>query len=475
MPHRAELKSAWERLAAAEHVDAWQVAAERIDELTGADAWRGEDASIVYDAAALRRDIRALERLRENQDPEGFADALSASVYRHQSEIADPSLYDVALGGTKHLVERYLQTCESGLAWLAAVPMDAEQSRQRLERFRIAYRVYGRSALMLSGGATLGFHHLGVVKALFEAGLLPTILTGASTGAMIAAGVCVRNDDELADLFANPRQMRLDGLVPAGLKALVKTGAYLDPQGLYDVLQHNVGTSSFAEARAHSGRILNISVSANRTRQKPRLLSYLTAPDVLIARAALASSALPGLFPPTQLHRKRSDGSIEPYLPDERWTDGSLDGDLPKLRLSRLHNANHFIVSQTNPHVLPFMRHRGRSGLRPAVGGLVSSAARTQGASVADLVRRATSRSNGPVQLAARQAHNLLAQDYTGDIDVHPQFHWSLFRKVVSNPTYDDLNAFILEGERSVWPHLARIRNETRVGRAFERSIAQLS
>ncbi|NJN36554.1 MAG: hypothetical protein HC794_05210 [Nitrospiraceae bacterium] len=34
-----------------------------------------------------------------------------------------------------------------------------------------------------------------------------------------------------------------------------------------------------------------------------------------------------------------------PYLDGERWVDGSLHGDLPKQRLSRLHNVNHFIVS----------------------------------------------------------------------------------------------------------------------------------
>ena len=41
-----------------------------------------------------------------------------------------------------------------------------------LAGFRRAAHIFGRSALMLSGGATLGFSHLGVVKALFEHDLL---------------------------------------------------------------------------------------------------------------------------------------------------------------------------------------------------------------------------------------------------------------------------------------------------------------
>ncbi len=467
------LRRAWRDLSEAPDLHAWRMAAERIDALTGADLWRGEDRSDVYDADALRASIVAFERLEREGRPEALAEALTASLYRHQNEVTDPALYGVALCGTKHLVERYFQACERAMEWLATVPMDGEAARARVERFRVAWKVYGRSALLLSGGATLGFHHLGVVKALFEAGLLPTILSGASTGAMIAAGVCTRDDDELRDLFARPEQMRLDGLALAPPGEMLRSRALLRSERLYDVLLHNVGEATFLEAWRHSGRALNISVSATRSGQKPRLLSHLTAPDVLVARAALASSALPGLFPPVELIRKDRNGAKVPYLPDERWVDGSLDGDLPKLRLSRLFNANHFIVSQTNPHVLPFIHHRGRVGLGALVTGFVGTAARTQGATVADLARRATRRSPG-LQRVARQLHNLLAQDYTGDIDLHPQFTWSLYRKVVSNPSLDDLRGFILEGERSVWPHLPRITNATRVGRAFERCLERL-
>lgn len=43
----------------------------------------------------------------------------------------------------------------------------------------------------------LGMYHLGVVKTLFEHGLLPRIISGASVGALVAALVCVKTDDEL--------------------------------------------------------------------------------------------------------------------------------------------------------------------------------------------------------------------------------------------------------------------------------------
>jgi NTE family protein len=327
---------------------------------------------------------------------------------------------------------------------------------------------------MLSGGATWGFHHLGVVKALFEHGVLPHILSGASTGAMIAAGVCARTDAEIAAMFADTDQIRLDGLLPVGVRRALQDGALLDPAQLLAVLRHNVGDCTFAEAFARSGRALNISVSPTRTRQKPRLLSHLTAPDVLVARAALASSALPGLFPPVVLEARDPSGRVVPYVPSERWVDGSLYEDLPKLRLARLHNVNHFIVSQTNPHVVPFVGHQGQRGLFPAVAGVATSAAHTQSAYAAELARRVTPRSAGPLRQLADRAYALASQDYHGDIDIHPAFRVSLLRKVVANPTRADLAAFIREGERATWPKLAMITDQTRLGRVFQECVAKL-
>ena len=275
-------------------------------------------------------------------------------------------------------------------------------------------------------------------------------------------------------MFADLDQLRLDGLKPVGPRRAWSSGAWLDPDQLYAVLRHNVGEWTFAEAWARSGRSLNISVSPTRTRQKPRLLCHLTSPDVLVATAALASSALPGLFPPVVL-QQREGGRIVPYLPGVRWVDGSLHGDLPTRRLSRLHNVNHFVVSQTNPHVLPLVRHHGRRGLGPAVAGLASAGLRTQGAYAADVARRLTRRDRGAVGRFVDRAYSVVTQEYKGDIDLHPQFNWGLYRKVVSNPTRTDLDRFVLEGERSVWPRVALIRAQTRLGRTFEDCLEQLS
>src|SRR5687768_176939 len=42
-------------------------------------------------------------------------------------------------------------------------------------------------AIALGGGGTRGFAHIGVIKALEDAGIVPDIVTGSSSGAVVAA------------------------------------------------------------------------------------------------------------------------------------------------------------------------------------------------------------------------------------------------------------------------------------------------
>ena len=49
-----------------------------------------------------------------------------------------------------------------------------------------------RTGLVLGGGGARGFAHLGVVQALFEAGIKPDIISGTSAGAII----CILNTSQ---------------------------------------------------------------------------------------------------------------------------------------------------------------------------------------------------------------------------------------------------------------------------------------
>jgi NTE family protein len=63
--------------------------------------------------------------------------------------------------------------------------------------FTDARQAYGRSALLLSGGGSLGLIHIGVVKRLYESSLLPRVISGSSIGALIAGLLGVHTDEEV--------------------------------------------------------------------------------------------------------------------------------------------------------------------------------------------------------------------------------------------------------------------------------------
>ncbi|KAI3711296.1 hypothetical protein L2E82_41280 [Cichorium intybus] len=56
---------------------------------------------------------------------------------------------------------------------------------------------FGRTTLLLSGGASLGSFHVGVVKTLVEHILLPRIIAGSSVGSVMCAVVATRSWPEL--------------------------------------------------------------------------------------------------------------------------------------------------------------------------------------------------------------------------------------------------------------------------------------
>jgi TAG lipase/steryl ester hydrolase/phospholipase A2/LPA acyltransferase len=464
------VRDAFRALDAATTYTQWQSAADALDTALGLDAWRDDDTSPTYDADALRRGLHTLTTQRDTEKPWETADRLHALLHRHVPDLLDASLYDTAFGGTKRLVERFYEEIERTIDWLAGLPLDEATAAQRRERFRAQAHAVGGSALMLSGGATLGFHHLGVCKALHQHQLLPKVLAGASMGAMIAAGIANRDDAALDQLFADPSEVATRGLSRGGWSGVRQRRALLDPATLHATILHNVGDGTFAEAFRRTGRVVNISVSPTRRRQKPSVLCHLTAPDVLLASAALASSSVPGLFPPAQLWR-RARGREEPYLRDERWIDGSMLSDVPAQRVGRLHNVNHFIVSQTNPHVVPFVRGQ-QKGVLGFTRRLLARGVHRQGVQAVSALRDVAGTTRiGP---AVDVAHALWAQAYGGDIDIVPPVPARAYLRVVSNPTPAELLRYILDGERGTWPTLARIRDATRLSRALDRAIRRV-
>jgi TAG lipase/steryl ester hydrolase/phospholipase A2/LPA acyltransferase len=472
-----ERKQVGEARRAMEHASRyadWLEAAHALDRLTGEDEWRRDDASPHYHATELRQELVRLNTMNASGSMEDLVDFLHESLHRHLNDLQHPSLYGRSRVGTKHLVSDYLEAIEGTIERLADSNAPGWTATKKLALLERALHNVGRSALLLSGGATLGFYHLGVVRAIWEQGLLPDVLSGASMGAMIAAGICGRSDAELDVLFAEEvLDLERCGLEWRSPLEAWREGSLMRPERMLETIHKNCGRLTFQQAYERSGRTLNISLAPTRARQKPRVLSHVTAPNVWIPQAALASSAVPGLFPPVTLTQRARDGSEIPYVPGERWIDGSFGSDLPMMRISRLHNVNHFIVSQTQPHALPLMHGIRRRGW---VGTAAESAwdwARAQSLPLLRAGKKLAAPT--PLQGPAELVHSLATQQYRGDIDIYPRFEPSQYPKLLKNPSREELVHFVAEGERAAWPRIAMIRDHTRLSRCLARCIRRLT
>jgi NTE family protein len=470
-PTRSQRRELDQELITAASYEAWHAVATELDRVEENDAWRAEDESPLFDAALIRRHTAELAGLRRSQKFGELESTLTESLYRNLAEVTSAPHYEQThTGEPKHVVRDWLDECVTSLETLRDAKIPGLDIHGRRAQFARALENLGHTALMLSGGGSWGLYHLGVVKALKDADLLPTVICGSSMGAIVASGIGVRTDEELDELFAAPERIHRIAVRLSGPRRIARKKSLLNSDQLAEHVQTNVGDWTFGEAFDRTGRVLNVSVSPTRARQKPRVLSYRTAPDVLVSDATQASCAIPGLFSPVALRQRTATGETAPYVATEKWVDGSLRGDLPLRRMGRLHNVNHFVVSQANPFVLPFVtRHRRDPATRAA--RFAGSILRASTAAVLDETRR---RAKGASRPWLDAAHALTAQHYGGDIDIHPRVQPTQFFRLMSNPSLQQLRGYILGGEQATWPHLAVIRDQTRISRALQRIVAAL-
>ncbi|WP_148861389.1 DUF3336 domain-containing protein [Marinobacter fonticola] len=463
------------QLTEADSFERWREIAEKLDELDGALKWRQEGETDMLHGSLIREHIQLMRKYREQGQTAALTRVLQESLYRHLGELSNPDLYARARTGTKLVVTEFLGEVRRSMNTICDQKQPGVSAAEKLQMFRQAEKVFGQPALMLSGGAAFGIYHLGVTRALWRQHLLPDVIAGSSMGAIIAASVCSRNNTELAEFFDHPERVHRDALRWLKLDEIWRDGFAMDQAQLHEHIRTNIGSYSFREAFERSGRTLNISVSPTRTRQKPRLLNELASPNVTIDSAVLASCAVPGIFPSVTLKARdqSGDGKGEtPYMPTERWIDGSVQGDLPHMRLARLHNVNKTIVSQANPHVLPFISHRFERGYRASLKQAASSILHAHVATVLELTSNTWS--STMVRPLLEQAHAMATQSYLGDINIQFPFKPMLYRKVLANPSETDLEMYIRIGERATWPMMAMIEDQTLISRTFRECIERL-
>jgi len=206
----------------------------------------------------------------------------------------------------------------------------------------------------------------------------------------------------------------------------------------------------------------------------PRLLNYISSPNVIIWSAVAASCSVPFLFTPASILAKDPlTGEPVPWNPSPQlWIDGSVDNDLPITRLSEMFNVNHFIVSQVNPHVAPFMT---KSDVQPPSSRSKSWGATLVSLATAEVVHRMSVVSElGILRTPLTKVRSILSQKYTGDITILPEIPYRDFDRMLKNPTPEFMLRASLCGESATWPHMSRIRNHCAVELALDTAIYML-
>lgn len=468
----------------------WVKAAEELDTYLGSDKWKQTDEYAYYDSKTIRRVTEQLRRYRLRVEVSAQKDTVhrkalddlrglaEACIKNNFAGYENPRLYSETYYGTKNLVQAYVDEASSALKTLFDSPRLSQEDKRSLSKHLSTN--FGRTALCLSGGATFAYYHFGIAKALLDADLMPSIITGTSGGALVAALLATRTNDELKKLLVPALAARINACHDSFLvwfKRWYTTGARFDS---VDWAKRCAwfcrGSLTFAEAYERTGRILNVSCVPSDPHSPTILANYLTAPDCVIWSAVLASAAVPGILNPVVLMRKRKDGTLEPFSFGHKWKDGSLRTDIPLKALNLHFNVNYSIVSQVNPHVnLFFFSSRGTVG-RPVThrrgrgwrGGFLGSALEQY--LKLDLTKwlKVLRHLELLPRWMGQDWSEVWLQRFSGTITIWPKSVVSDFYYILSDPTMERLSRMIHVGQQAAFPKLNFIGNRMKIEKVID-------
>ncbi|MDO9385327.1 MAG: patatin-like phospholipase RssA [Thiobacillus sp.] len=208
-----------------------------------------------------------------------------------------------------------------------------------------------RIGLALGGGSARGWAHIGVIRALQDAGIEPDIVCGTSIGALVGAAYV---GGELDPLEAWVRSLRLQTVV--GFLDFSLTGGLIKGEKLIGFFRNHFVDRDIRELARPFGAVAT-------DLQRGREVWLREGP---VTDAVRASIALPGLFTPVQL--------------DGRWlVDGGLVNPVP-VSLCRAMGADLVIAVDLNTDRLG--RH-----LKPTPAKMPRKRAAAEPETLADSVR----------------------------------------------------------------------------------------
>jgi NTE family protein len=172
--------------------------------------------------------------------------------------------------------------------------------------------VRGPVAFVLGGGGVLGAVEVGMLRALFRAGIRPELVVGTSigavNGALVAADPSEAVTDRLVRLWASPEASEVYGdSVARQLRRFAARTHLHSPRPLRRLLQRELGeNTSFSDLR------VPFQCCAASIERAAEHWFY----DGPVVDAVLASASVPGLLPPAQIGGEHFiDGGIVNSIP----------------------------------------------------------------------------------------------------------------------------------------------------------------
>ncbi|RAI91637.1 patatin-like phospholipase family protein [Algoriphagus yeomjeoni] len=163
--------------------------------------------------------------------------------------------------------------------------------------------------LALSGGGVRGIAHLGVLKALTDAGIVPTKVSGTSAGAIVGAMFCQGyKPEEILKIIVETNYFKF-------LRPAVSLTGFLKMDSVGTLFKLYLKHDDFSE--------LQIPLTVAATDIKKGKVRYYSEGELI--RPIMASSCIPGMFDPIVIgNRYLVDGGVLNNLPVEP-LDGTCD------------------------------------------------------------------------------------------------------------------------------------------------------
>lgn len=503
------LRGVFRRLSEAKDYETWKKISLELDEIRGFNKWKNIDESPDYDWRLLRRIIQRMKAFTNSESSLPIRSLSSTSVnneeqikekksMRRRSELlqlqqiilecshpdfanlSNEVLYQYTHSGTKKLIETFREQYYLSLEVIA----NSEEltNSEKFIFFSSVQRKVPKVGLCLSGGASMGNFHLGVIKALVDQDAMPSIVSGTSAGSLIAGLICSRTDKELQEVINPSIYSKLQLFSEPWsvcLKRFISQGTLFCSNKSWSTIQWHTKGLTFQEAFKLTGREITItSTPKGGKKNSVLLMNHLTTPNIPISSAILASAAVPILLEPIVLQEKDSNGVLRAYKTENhKWRDGSFKSDIPLSSLAKIFHVNFFIVSQVNPHIAPFFFNNRGEGGNPSFwrhstggwrGGFLLSALELM--LKEDMIKnlRIMSHLDLLPNILGQDWSSLFLQEFYGHVTLTPPFRLKHYFRLITDPNEETVEYYIHGGQQMAWRKFPMILPQIRIGRKVQ-------